>query len=294
MIYLTVFAFALSAVLAAMLVLSRTSSRKVPPSCPRVRASERPDGGYRPGSSDAECGLRELNDDLEQLLYIASHDLREPLVGAAGFISLIKRKRPDLDDETVEFLDEAISGMRLMEAKIDDLLTLSRAGRDALREPFLLSDAVRSGWALLNGQTRAAGAKLTVDGADVMVLGTKTMVEQVFQNLFTNALKYSRPGHPPDVRVTAEPSGRMVQVAVADNGIGFSQDHADRIFQPFQRLHTSDSEYPGTGIGLALVRKIVVKLGGEAWAKSVPGEGSTFYLTIPLAEHGEQGGHSPD
>lgn len=284
---------ALSAIVVFTCVISlfvhlRISKSSSPaPSCPRMDA-------LHTSLGEPECGLRELNDDLEQLLYIASHDLREPLVGAAGFISLIKRKNPSLDAETTEFLDDALGGLKMMEAKIDDLLTLSRAGRDALREPFVLSDAVRSGWAFLNGQTQRAGASLSIEEADVLVLGTRTMMEQVFQNLFTNALKYSDPDRPPTVVVSVELAGKMALVSVSDNGIGFNQEHAERIFQPFQRLHTSDSSYPGTGIGLALVRKIVVKLGGEVWAKSVPGKGSTFYLTIPLAEYGDQSRHPPN
>lgn len=254
-----------------------------------LRRSGAPDE-EEPPPSENERQLRDLNEDLEQLLHIASHDLREPLVGAAGFISLIKRKKGDsLDDETLEFLDEALASLSLMGNKIDDLLMLSRAGRDAAVGSLVLEDAVNSGWALLNGQTHESAAVLSVSGADVRVRGVKTMVDQVFQNLFANSLKYARPGIPPRISVSVEPRNGFVLASVRDNGIGFSQDQADRIFKPFQRLHASDSRYPGTGIGLAIVRKVMIKLGGDIQAKSVPGEGSTFYLTFPLADKYESG-----
>jgi len=253
------------------------------------RAAEARPPARTPGSDPSPCSrnearLKELNEDLEQLLYIASHDLREPLVGAAGFISLIRRKYPDLDQEATEYLGEALSALKMMESKIDDLLMLSRAGRDAPVAPFQLFDAVRDGWSFLNGQIRDSGATLSMEGDDVRVVGTKTLMDQVFQNLFVNALKYSRAGTPPRVRVAVEASSGLALVSVSDNGIGFEQEHSDRIFLPFQRLHTADSEYTGTGIGLALVRKTVNKLGGRVWAESTPGEGSTFYLTLPLAD----------
>lgn len=240
-----------------------------------------------PAPSDDNARLRETNEDLEQLLSIVSHDLREPLVAIGGFISLIRNRNTDLSPETTEYLDESMVVVRMVENKIDDLLKLSRAGRNVMEESFLLSDSIQNGWILLNGRVHRAKATLEVDGADVLVHGTKTMIDQVFQNLFSNAMKYSDPSRPPVVRVTVEKSGHMARVSVSDNGIGFNQEHADRIFQAFQRLHTSDSQYSGTGIGLAIVRKIIVKLGGEVWAESIPGVGSTFYLTIPLARNDE-------
>lgn len=240
-----------------------------------------------PAPSDDSANLREINEDLEQLLSIVSHDLREPLVAIGGFISLIKNRNADLSPEVVEYLDESMVVVHMVENKIDDLLKLSRAGRNVMEENFLLSDSIHNGWILLNGRVHRAKATLEIEGTDVLVHGTRTMIDQVFQNLFSNAMKYSDPSRPPVVRVVAEQSGRMVRVSVSDNGIGFNQEHADRIFQAFQRLHTFDSQYSGTGIGLAIVRKIIVKFGGEVWAESTPGVGSTFYLTIPLARNDE-------
>jgi len=268
---------AVMAVLAAgfLVLWIRASSKAKRPDVPAADPSP---------CSKNEARLRELNEDLEQLLYIASHDLREPLVGAAGFISLIKRKYPDLDADATEYLGEALVALKMMESKIYDLLMLSRAGRDAPVGAFPLLDAVRNGWSFLNGQVRDCGATLSIEGDDLRVLGTKTLMDQVFQNLFVNALKYAKSGTSPEVRVSVEASSGLALVSVTDNGIGFEQEHADRIFLPFQRLHTADSEYTGTGIGLALVRKTVSKMGGKVWAESTPGEGSTFYLTLPLAD----------
>lgn len=239
-----------------------------------------------------EESLRELNDDLEQLLYIASHDLREPLVGAAGFISLVMTKYSgSLKPEAADFLKEALDGIRLMEKKIDDLLLLSRAGHIGTDENFLISDAIRDAMASLNGRLLDVEVSLDMDeDADAdRVVGSRVMVGQVVQNILGNALKYRSSDRSLRVSVRVVRDGRFVKASISDNGIGFDPRQAERVFQAFQRLHSSDSPYSGTGIGLALCRKIVTRHGGSIWAESVEGKGSTFHFTIPARKDGEDG-----
>ena len=232
--------------------------------------------------------LRELNDDLEQLLYIASHDLREPLVGAAGFISLVISKYQDsMQSEASDFLKEALDGIRLMEKKIDDLLLLSRAGRIGTDEHFHILDAVQDAMASLNGRLSDVGMYLDMDRACDQVVGSRVMIGQVIQNIIGNALKYRSSDRSLRISMRAVRDGRFLKVSIADNGIGFDPHHAERIFQAFQRLHSSDSPYSGTGIGLALCRKIVTRHGGSIWAESVEGKGSTFHFTLPARKDGE-------
>lgn len=230
-----------------------------------------------------EAYLRGLNDDLEQLLYIASHDLREPLVGAAGFISLVMTKYADsLPPEAIEFLKEAMDGTHLMERKIDDLLLLSRTGKIDTNQLFLISDAVSDALASLNGNMK--GAELSIDyfDSECLIIGSRVMVGDVIQNLLGNALKYRSLDRSLCVNVIAKRECDFMKVTVSDNGIGFDPNQSERIFQAFQRLHSSDSPYSGTGIGLALCRKIVVRHGGSIWAESEEGKGSTFSFTIPV------------
>lgn len=240
-----------------------------------------------------EESLRELNDDLEQLLYIASHDLREPLVGAAGFISLVMTKySSSLKPEAADFLREALDGIRLMEKKIDDLLLLSRAGRIGTDENFHVSGAVRDAMAALNGRLADVDVSLDMDESEDQVVGSRVMVGQVVQNILGNALKYRSSDRSLKMSVRVVRDGRFVKASISDNGIGFDPHQAERIFQAFQRLHSSDSPYSGTGIGLALCRKIVTRHGGSIWAESVEGKGSTFHFTIPARKDGEDGNPS--
>jgi len=237
-----------------------------------------------------EESLRELNDDLEQLLYIASHDLREPLVGAAGFISLVTTKYSDsLKPEASDFLKEALDGIRLMEKKIDDLLLLSRAGRIDTDEHFHMAGAIRDAMASLNGRLTDVEVVLEMNEDEDQVVGSRVMVGQVIQNILGNALKYRSSDRSLRVALRVARDGRFVKVSISDNGIGFDPHQAERVFQAFQRLHSSDSPYSGTGIGLALCRKIVTRHGGSIWAESVEGRGSTFHFTLPARKDGEDG-----
>ena len=169
-----------------------------------------------------------------------------------------------------------------MQNLVRDLLTLSRTGRtDMKRDTVSLTRCVSDARTALSNRIRQTSAIIEV-GDLPEVEGDATMLTQVFQNLIGNALKFVAPDKTPHVRVTAEPSEMTCVVCVADNGIGIKPSYAKKIFAPFQRLHAA-SEYEGTGIGLAICRKVVQRHGGNIWVKSEPGEGARFCFELPLA-----------
>jgi len=228
--------------------------------------------------------LLEANESLEQFVHVASHDLREPLTGIAGFATLLRKRYGDeLDDSGQHFLNEMIAGTKRMEQKIEDLLALSRAGRGTPNGPFSLGSAIEEARRSLVRAFKESGAVLQTSELP-MVRGDRSMIAQVFQNLFSNSIKYHPEGVKPVIEIEVLPDSdpKMVHVAVTDNGIGFCMDHADRIFGIFQRLYTIE-QYPGTGIGLAIAKKIVEKQGGRIWASSEPSKGSTFHFTLQKA-----------
>lgn len=228
--------------------------------------------------------LEEANDSLEQFVYVASHDLREPLAGIAGYASLLRRRYGDqLDEQGRHFLDEMVNGCQRMETKIDDLLELSRAGRGVPNGPIALGSALDEAKKSLVSPIKKAEAAIFINGSLPMVRANRSMIAQVFQNLLSNSIKYRKPGEPPLIEVKAalwEKDPRFVLVAVRDNGIGFDMKHVDRIFGVFQRLYTIE-QYSGTGIGLAIAKKIIDVHGGKIWAESEEGKGSTFFFTLP-------------
>lgn len=231
------------------------------------------------------ASLEEMNESLEQFVYIASHDLREPLIGVAGFATLLNKRYGDrLDEQGKHFLEEVVNGCKRMEAKIDDLLLLSRAGRGKPNGAFALGAAVEEARRAVAGRIRDAGAQIVVAKSLPSVRGNRSEIAQVFQNLFSNSIKYRQPDLAPVIQIKAQPQdGDEILISVTDNGLGFDMRHADRIFGVFQRLYTVD-QYPGTGIGLAIVKKIIDKHGGRIWPLSEPNKGSTFFFTLPKAD----------
>jgi PAS domain S-box-containing protein len=228
--------------------------------------------------------LARSNAELEQFAYVASHDLQEPLRMVASYTQLLARRyRGKLDDDADEFIGYAVDGAQRMQRLIQDLLAYSRVGtRGHAFEPVDCAAIV----AQVVGDLRAAIAEsaATVEpGVLPMVNADPTQLRQLFQNLIGNALKYRRPDVDPVVRITATRAGARWAFAVADNGIGIAPEYAERVFVIFQRLHTQ-AEYAGTGIGLAICKKIVERHGGRIRVEPTPGGGATFRFTLPVTQ----------
>lgn len=227
--------------------------------------------------------LARSNADLQQFAYVASHDLQEPLRMVASYTQLLARRyRGRLDDDADEFIGYAVDGATRMQNLIQDLLAYSRVGTRGKEfgptDCNALVDRVIADLAPSIQETSAAVTRedLPTIVADGPQLG------QVFQNLIANAIKFHGPKCP-WVRVAARPEGESWHFTVSDNGIGIEPQYLDRIFVIFQRLH-GQGDYPGTGIGLAICKKIVERHGGRIWVESRPGHGSTFHFTMPLKQ----------
>lgn len=243
--------------------------------------------------AEREAAMAELersNAELAQFAYLASHDLKEPLRMVASYVQLLARRyQGRLDAQADEFIRYALDATERMRALIDDLLDYCRI--DAAPRPFtdvdlaVVVERVRS---TLEPAIAAAGATVRV-GPLPVVRGDHVQLEQVFQNLLSNALKFVAPGRAPVVEVAARRAegGREWVVSVADNGIGVESRFAERIFGMFQRLHPRDA-YPGTGIGLAICKRVVERHGGQIWVEPNPGGGSIFSFTVPTAPGEEE------
>ncbi len=225
--------------------------------------------------------LEESNERLEQFAYVTSHDLQEPLRMVSSYLSLIEERYDDeLDEDGQEFLEFAVDGADRMREMIDGLLQYSRVDTEA--EPLEPTDCdavVEDVLGNLQVQIEETDAAIEA-GSLPTVTADRKQLTQVFQNLLSNAIKY-RGDNRPEIEIDAERGADEWVFRVSDNGIGMSPEETDRIFEIFQRLHTD--EYAGTGIGLALCKKIVDRHGGELWVESAPSTGSTFYFTIPTA-----------
>jgi light-regulated signal transduction histidine kinase (bacteriophytochrome) len=217
---------------------------------------------------------------LQQFAYVASHDLQEPLRMITGYTNLLaKRYRGKLDASADEFIDFAVDGANRMRVLINDLLTYSRVGTHSSKPAPTDCELVLSQTlAGLELAIRESGATVTHDALPT-VNGDEVQLGQLFQNLIGNALKY-RNEHEPAVHIGCERRDNDWLLSVCDNGIGIDPRFAERIFVIFQRLHTRE-QYPGTGIGLAVCKRIVERHGGKIWVESEPGKGSTFYFTLP-------------
>jgi PAS domain S-box-containing protein len=226
--------------------------------------------------------LQTANKELESFSYSVSHDLRAPLRAISGFAAIVARRhRADLNDEGRHYVDNIVQASERMGQLIDDLLTYSRLGRAGLRrEPVSIGEALAPIVSDLETRLQQIGGTLLLEGQLPTVLGDKTLVQQIFSNLIENAMTYRREGVPLRITVSAQSDDQTATIRVADNGIGILAVYNEKIFNIFQRLH-SDDEYPGTGIGLATVKKSVELLGGSVWLESQVGEGSTFFVKLP-------------
>ena len=223
--------------------------------------------------------LARSNAELEQFGYIISHDLQEPLQTIANYTRLLERRYPDkLDEKASRYINYVVDGAQRMQTQIQDLLSYARLGRR--QEPFELTDFNKVlAQALANLKSSINQAQATVTASELPILrADASQMVQLFQNLISNALKYSNQS--PLVQIQAEEQASLWLFSVSDNGIGIDPKYANRIFEIFQRLHTKE-EYPGTGIGLAICKKIVERHGGQIWVVSPPEGGATFRFTMP-------------
>lgn len=227
--------------------------------------------------------LERSNKELEQFAYVASHDLQEPLRMVSNFMGLLERKYSDeLDDKAKQYIGFAVDGAMRMRQIILDLLEFSRIGKHEDKLEILkVNELVDEVFVLLKKRIKESKAIVKYDDLP-SVLSYKTPLFQVFYNLIGNALKYKKENEKPLIRIVSEDKKTFWRFAVADNGIGIDPTHHERIFTIFKRLHGKD-EYEGTGMGLAIVKKIIDNLGGDVWVDSNKGEGAIFYFTIPKA-----------
>ncbi|MFZ1126693.1 ATP-binding protein [Methanoregula sp.] len=228
--------------------------------------------------------LARSNLELQQFAYIASHYLQEPLRAISGFTELLaKRYQGQLDERADKYISFITEGSLRMQQMIQDLLSYSRVQTQA--HEFAKTDskaALDRALGNLRVAIQKSNASITNDPLPE-IIAEGDQIALVFQNLIGNAIKYQRPQVTPVIHISAQKGEKDWLFSVADNGIGIDEKYADRLFKIFQRLHTRD-EYPGTGIGLAICKRIIERHGGTIWLKSRPGEGTTFYFTIPLAK----------
>ncbi|MFC4638702.1 ATP-binding protein [Deinococcus hohokamensis] len=227
--------------------------------------------------------LRRSNDDLAQFASVASHDLQAPLRAMVSFADLLERRCAEqLDDRARLYLRQITQSGLHMKRLVDDLLTFSQV--HAAARPAQVTDSAavtREVLSRLAVDIEAAGA-LVQCGELPAVMVDPGQLDSLMQNLVSNAMKYCRPGVMPEVRISAVPQDRFWRFAVQDNGIGIEPSYRARIFEMFQRLHTRE-EIEGTGLGLAICKKVVERHGGELWVEGAPGEGSTFFFTLPAS-----------
>ena len=225
--------------------------------------------------------LDRSNADLRQFAYAASHDLQEPVRTIASYAQLLsKRYGATMEKDAKEYLNFIVDGGRRMQSLVAGLLAYSRVTNRNGAEPILVSASELVHSAVLNLRTaiEECGAEVVYDSLPT-IRAEPTQMMQVFQNLISNALKYRRGDEHLTIRISAEASNGGWRFAVADNGLGIEPQYWDMIFDLFKRLE--GREIPGSGIGLALCRRIVEKHGGRIWVKSEPGRGSVFYFTVP-------------
>ncbi len=244
----------------------------------------------------AEAALREAheelkrsNAELEQFAYVASHDLQEPLRMVSSYTQLLMRRYGDkLDGDAKDFTAFIVDGATRMKQLIEDLLAYSRVGtRDKNFKPVDAESSLKRALTNLRAAIQDSGATVTQDKLPTIPCD-EVQLAQLFQNLIGNALKFRKPDVAPAVHVGAAEQGAEWEFMVRDNGIGIEPQYFERIFMVFQRLHDK-GEYPGTGIGLAIVKKVVERHGGRIWVQSQPGAGTTFHFTMPKEREAANG-----
>ena len=230
--------------------------------------------------------LRAANKELETFTHSVSHDLKAPLRGIDGYSRLLLEDYADrLDDDGRKFLHAIRGATRQMNQLIEDLLAYSRLERRATQlERVDLRELTTMVLHEFDDEIQAAGIKIENNVPDWTVSSDPIGMEMALRNYISNAIKFSQNSSNPTIKISGQQAGKGCIISVKDNGIGFDMKFHDRIFGIFQRLHRSE-DYPGTGVGLAIVHKAMERLGGRAWAESTPGQGATFYLEIPEVSH---------
>ena len=226
--------------------------------------------------------LTESNSALEQFAYVASHDLQEPLRTMSAYAQLLSDEYKGKLDATADlYLNFLLTASARMSTLVRDLLAYARLTTEEERPSSIaLDEDLEAALTYLDQAIKESGANVTHDPLPTLRVDRGQMV-RLFQNLVGNAVKYQKPNEPPTVHVGAEQVGAEWVISIRDNGIGFDPKDALTIFEPFKRLHTAE-EYPGTGVGLAICRRIVQAQRGRIWAESQPGDGTTFFFTLPM------------
>lgn len=234
-------------------------------------------------TKELELNLQRSNYDLEQFAYAVSHDLQEPLRMISGFLGILRRRHmDDLPEEAREFVTRAVDGADRMTGMIRDLLEVSRVQtQGAPMRPVSLGNAVATAADNLSTRMEEDEARLRVADDLPLVQADDSQLVRLLQNLIANAIKYARPEVAPEITIEARAAAGLVEVSVADNGVGIPEEARDRVFQPFQRLH--GREVPGSGIGLTLCRRIVDRHGGTIVATGNAAGGTTIVFTLPAA-----------
>jgi PAS domain S-box-containing protein len=230
--------------------------------------------------------LESSNRELQDFASVAAHDLQEPLRKIQAFSDRLKTKYRDLlGDDGKDYLDRMLASARRMQTLIDDLLSYSRVTTKA--QPFIptdLNQILREVTSDLEVRIESTHAKIVAEKLPT-IDSDPSQMRQLLQNIVGNALKFHKPDTPPEVRIGAGIQGGLCELKIQDNGIGFDEKYLDRIFTIFQRLH-GKSQYEGTGVGLAVVRRIVERHHGQITAKSALGKGATFIITLPVKQKG--------
>ena len=232
------------------------------------------------GLTQALEELKRSNYDLEQFAYVASHDLQEPLRMVGSFMDLLRQRyHGQIDERANQYIEFALDGVSRMRQLIDDLLAYGRVDRMGRKlEPTTVRSALQRAIANLRASIEQSGARITYDTMPT-AMADRAQLAQLFQNLLSNAMKFRRADVVPEIHVGARrQNGRWV-IWVQDNGIGLPPEHRERVFMLFQRLHSRD-QYPGTGMGLAICKRIAERHGGDIWVESETDKGSTFYFTL--------------
>ena len=230
---------------------------------------------------DRTRSLQETVQELDSFAYTVAHDLRAPLRAVHTFGEmLLEEASPKLDDGEERYLDEIIFAGARMDALIEDLLAYSRISRQETRlEPLDLGEALERVVRELASELSQRKAEIRIEGTLPRVMGHAVMLGQALTNLITNAAQFVAPGKEPRITVRAETVAQRIRLWIVDNGIGIAPEHHGKLFRVFERLHSRDA-YPGTGIGLAIVRRAVERMGGSVGVESARDEGSRFWIEL--------------